>query len=242
MDRTKRFRLLGSALMVMVLAAGLTSCSKDDEDDLEEVDTQNYNAQVTMKCSFIGVWTMNEVIADTVNVDVRVDSNAETGNKYLAAFSGFPYKAIVNQVAPDVNVAKITDSMIIGGPLPPDEALLLQTIVEHGDIYNCMEVSVLNGYRCVGVSESSLFFELLPGRDYSVLYLPFVVTTDNGEFFSITATLVPSKSTAILDINGKTFSCILNISEIEFVKNGEKQIKKLSPEMKMKYTSFQRID
>lgn len=209
MNRTKLLKMLESALM-MVLAAGVMSCSKDHDYYDESIsEYKPDNPSVTLSYSYRGVWAVDGVIADTVNVDVCVNPETETENKNLVAFSGFPYRAIVSKVASEVNVTEITDSMHIG----------------------C---------RCIGISETAIYLELFPGRDVSDLYLPFTLTTDKGEVFSVTATLVPSWSTATVNIRGESFTTILTVSQVEMVLNGEKKIKTLSPEMKMKFTSIQR--
>lgn len=234
MDRKGLIKKLESTLLVLVLAVVITACSKDEDNpDAVSINPEG-TTLISLDHSYRGLWMVDDVKADTS--DIRVIS---TDNKFSVTFEGLPYKAIASRIFPDVNVAKITNSMIVGGPLSPDEAMLLQTIIDHGDVYNCMETFVANDYRFVGMSQTAIYLELMSGRDVSVLYLPFVVTTDQGEVFSVTATLVPSKSTVLVSSYEPILTSLLTVSQIEIVRNGEKQIKTLSPEMQLKFVGHQ---
>ena len=129
--------------------------------------------------------------------------------------------------------------------MPADEALLLQTIVAHGD-NNCIQTYVAEEYLCEGISESSLYLVLKPANDNLLLYLPFVVTTDQGKLISVTATVHPNYSKAVLKTDGTTFTSTLALTHIEYKEVSElgevtKEMK-LEPEMTLKYTSIKRID
>lgn len=152
---------------------------------------------------------------------------------------------IMKKIAPDVNVAKITYDMRVGGLLPADEALLLQTIVAHGD-NNCIQTYVAEEYLCEGISDSSLYLVLKPANDNLLLYLPFVVTTDQGKLISVTATVHPNYSKAVLKTDGTTFTSTLTLTHIEYKEVSEldevtKEMR-LEPEMKLKYISIKRIE
>ena len=106
--------------------------------------------------SFRGVWTVDNSAVDTVDVRVitgenvpkyGADGRTPLGFTYMnfVAYYGFPLMEIMKKIAPDVNVAKITHDMRDGGLLPADEALLLQTIVAHGD-NNCIQTYVAEEY------------------------------------------------------------------------------------------------
>ena len=60
--------------------------------------------------------------------------------------------------------------------------------------------------------------------------------------YPVTAYIIPSKSTAYLDTNGETFSCLLVVSQIETKVDGEMKLKKFDPELKVRYTSIKRIE
>lgn len=242
------------AVLLLTMAA---SCSKEKEEDrdyaIEYSDvnmppSNSYKSSTnsvtppSMECNFRGVWTVDDVSADTVDVNVRTGVNIiDYGVINTVAFYGFPYRAMTKKILPEVNIAKITTSMIVGGPLPADEAMLLDAIIAHGDNYNCIGNYVSEEYRCIGLSENAIYLELKPGQDYAVQFLPWVVTTAQGDTFPMVATIVPDKSTATLDTKGETFSSTLTVSQVEYKVSGETVIKKLNPEIKLKYTSIEKI-
>ena len=251
---------------LLVITLAVTSCSKGNDDVTEsglryDMPKPNYDNPTTtipsLDYSFHGVWTVDNSVADTVNARVITGENVPKYGadgktpigfiyKNYIAYNGFPYMAIMKKIAPDVKVAKITHDMRVGGLLPADEALLLKTIVAHGDNYSCIETYVAKEYLCEGISESSLYLVLKPAEDQLLLYLPFVVTTDQGKLISVTATVHPNYSKAVLKTDGTTFTSTLTLTHIEYKEVSEfdevtKEMK-LEPEMTLKYTSIKRID
>lgn len=251
---------------LLVITLAVTSCSKGNDDVTEsglryDMPKPNYDNPTTtipsLDYSFRGVWTVDNSATDTVDVRVITGENVPKYGadgktpigfiyKNYIAYNGFPYMAIMKKIAPDVKVAKITYDMRVGGLLPADEALLLKTIVAHGDNYSCIETYVAKEYLCEGISESSLYLVLKPAEDQLLLYLPFVVTTDQGKLISVTATVHPNYSKAVLKTDGTTFTSTLTLTHIEYKEVSEfdevtKEMK-LEPEMTLKYTSIKRID
>jgi len=251
---------------LLVITLAVTSCSKGNDDVTEsglryDMPKPNYDNPTTtipsLDYSFRGVWTVDNSATDTVDVRVITGENVPKYGadgktpigfiyKNYIAYDGFPYMAIMKKIAPDVKVAKITQDMRVGGFLPADEALLLKTIVAHGDNYSCIETYVAKEYLCEGISESSLYLVLKPAEDQLLLYLPFVVTTDQGKLISVTATVHPNYSKAVLKTDGTTFTSTLTLTHIEYKEVSEldevtKEMK-LEPEMTLKYTSIKRID
>lgn len=251
---------------LLVITLAVTSCSKGNDDVTEsglryDMPKPNYDNPTTtipsLDYSFRGVWTVDNSATDTVDVRVitgeKIPKSWADGKtpigfiyKNYIAYNGFPYMAIMKKIAPDVKVAKITYDMRVGGLLPADEALLLKTIVAHGDNYSCIETYVAKEYLCEGISESSLYLVLKPAEDQLLLYLPFVVTTDQGKLISVTATVHPNYSKAVLKTDGTTFTSTLTLTHIEYKEVSEfdevtKEMK-LEPEMTLKYTSIKRID
>lgn len=222
MDGKRWIELLGSALLLIVLTAVVTACSKE-EDDYEAilVDAHAVNNVPSMNCSFFGVWTVDDMVADTVSVDVRIgrDKNYERGND--VAFNGFPYQAIINLLYPGKKIDSITDKIPSG--------LLL---------------------RFVGLSNKALYFEFLPfgmqSLDPRVLH--FMVKLDDGKIVEVSLRFVPNKSKAIIDTNGDTFSCAIPIELIAYSEREGMDAdvvimeKKPDPEMKLQFTSIQRIE
>ena len=211
---------MGSALLFIVLTAVVTACSKE-EDDYEAilVAAHAVNNVPSMNCSFFGVWTVDDMVADTVSVDVRIgrDKNYERGND--VAFNGFPYQAIINLLYPGKKIDSITDKIPSG--------LLL---------------------RFVGLSNKALYFEFLPIETQSLdpRVLHFEAKLDDGKIVSVLLRFVPSKSKAIIDTNGETFSCAIPIDLITYYEQeGMDAVimeKKPDPEMKLQFTSIQRIE
>ena len=252
MDIKRVLKLYGSALLVMVLTAGLTACCKDEEDDEIQLSFQY------LERSFRGVWTVDDAEVDTTDVWIEIDNNR--GNKYYknyVAYWGFPYKAIINKISPDIKISQILhwrnmplDTVSVANQLFD---FMIQTIskrggdsrIEEGNnpIVSIMVNTSLNPYRNVGVSGSTLYFELRPPYDtVPVLFLPFIAITDQGDTIGVIATVSYSNSTAILDVIGDTFSSTITLSQVEIIKDGDMQTKTLSPEMRLKYTSFQTIE
>lgn len=248
MERNKLLKLFGSALLVMMLTAGFTACSKD-ENNSDDSNQMEY-ALASMNVTYRGVWMVDDVKADTgdVRVKIRVKDGPSTDNKVYLTFHTLPLKAIVSKVIPDidVNVAKIEERWFPVEVLSsPDWVELMQTITDHIQSYNSLQRSCEKQYRCVGISQDAMYLEF---KDVSAVYLPIVVITDTDqnelidldEMIFVTATIVPSKSKSLLYLNSPTFTSLLTVSQIEIVRKGEeKQIKTFSPEMMLKYTGFQ---
>ena len=217
MDRKRWIELLGSALLLIVLAAVVTACSKEEDDYNSFVDASSVLHNVpSMNCSFFGVWTVDDIVADTVRADVCIgrDKNYECDND--VSFYGFPYQAIINLLYPGKMVESVTDKI--------PSALLL---------------------RFVGLSNKALYFEFLP-IELDPGVLRFEVKLDDGKIVGVSLRFVGNKSKAIIDTNGNTFSCAIPIDLIAYYeKEGMDAIimeKKPDPEMKLKYTSIQRIE
>lgn len=220
MDGKRWIELLGSALLLIVLTAVVTACSKEEDDYVVPlVAAHAVNNVPSMNCSFFGVWTVDDMVADTVSVDVRIgrDKNYERGND--VSFRGFPYQAIINLLYPGKKIDSITDKIPSG--------LLL---------------------RFVGFSNKALYFEFLPIETQSLdpRVLHFEAKLDDGKIVSVLLRFVPSKSKAIIDTNGETFSCAIPIDLITYYEQeGMDAVimeKKPDPEMKLQFTSIQRIE
>ena len=251
MDIKRVLKLYGSALLVMVLTAGLTACKDGDDEDEIQLSFQY------LERSFRGVWTVDDVKTDTTDVWIEIDNNRGNKNyKNYVAYWGFPYKAIISNIYPDIKISQI----LHWKNMYPDAGIanqlfdfMIKTISKRGGnsridegnnpIVSIMINTSLNSYRNVGVSGSTLYFELRPPYEtVPVLFLPFIVITDRDETIGVIATVSYSNSTAILDIIRDTFSSTITLSQVEIIQDGDMQTKTLSPEMRLKYTSFQTIE
>lgn len=222
MDRKRWIELLGSALLFIVLATVVSACSKEEEDYQGSVNASTVvNDVPSMNCSFLGVWTVDDIVADTVGVDVCIghDKNYETVN--YVAFYGFPYQAIINLLYP----GKMIESVIYR--IPPAKYL-----------------------RFVGLSNKALYFEFLPNEMQSLdpRVLHFLVKLDDGKIVEVSLRFVPNKSKAIIDTNGDTFSCVIPIDLIAYSEREGMDAdavimkKEPDPEMKLQFTSIQRME
>ena len=243
-------------LVLLVLTALVMGCGKEEGGEgesqygeknnglfpkdtslLHRIDFDNLPTIPQLNCSFRGVWSVDDVSTDTLDVQVSTSYSEN-----YVAFYGFPYKTMIKEVAPQVKVTKITNDIPTGATLHDEDSLYFQTYKKCGNNQDCLEAFFGYDYRCIGVSANGIYLELPPGQNHTVRYLPFVVTTDQGNYFPVIASVVPDKSTAVLDIKGESFSCVLTISQIESQENGEKVIKKYSPGLRLKYTSIKRIE
>ena len=222
MDGKRWINFYCSALLLVVLAAVVSDCSKEEDDSqLSKGVSSVVNNVPSMNFSFLGVWTVDDIVADTVGVDVCIgrDKNYERGND--VAFNGFPYQAIINLLYPGKKIDSITDKIPSG--------LLL---------------------RFVGFSNKALYFEFLPIETQSLdpRVLHFEAKLDDGKIVSVLLRFVPSKSKAIIDTNGDTFSCAIPIELIAYSEREGMDAdvvimeKKPDPEMKLQFTSIQRIE
>ena len=248
MDRNKFIKWLGVLLAVLVVGA----CSKEEDHEytksLEDSfkyygPNGNYNGVANdgfrTEAGYTGVWSMDDVIVDSADVYF-----AANGGMYYLDFLWFPYNAITKKIAPDVNVAKIKFLIDDGGHLESQEDQMLADL--HSRLGINKETTFPGRYpsnflRLLGCSEWVYYFELLANYVYSpFLYLPYTVTTDKGEVFGVIAEISYTNSTAMLDLNNDSFTCVLTIPQIEIIRNGEAEMKQQSPELKLKYTSIKR--
>lgn len=242
MNRKKHLKWMASLLIVML--AGACSTGEDEEMLVEQPinipDTGNASTSVPkLMYRFRGIWTVDEVSADTTRVRVA------TAQPWSSVeFYGFPIKEMMKRMLPKVKVAKITDyEMDELGWLPDDEVLYSNMLSKYEDaLTQCLQSGVGQTIRCVGMSEKSLYLEFTQTE----LYLPFVVTTDEGQLIPVTAVIQPSMSKSVLNVDGSLFTCTLTVTKVEYTEISEYDEvvweAKLEPEMRLKYTSIKQID
>ena len=242
MNRKKHLKWMASLLIVML--AGACSTGEDEEMLVEQPinipDTGNASTSVPkLMYRFRGIWTVDEVSADTTRVRVA------TAQPWSSVeFYGFPIKEMMKRMLPKVKVAKITDyEMDELGWLPDDEVLYSNMLSKYEDaLTQCLQSGVGQTIRCVGMSEKSRYLEFTQTE----LYLPFVVTTDEGQLIPVTAVIQPSMSKSVLNVDGSLFTCTLTVTKVEYTEISEYDEvvweAKLEPEMRLKYTSIKQID
>lgn len=242
MNRKKHLKWMASLLIVML--AGACSTGEDEkmlvEQSINIPDTDNASTSVPkLMYRFRGIWTVDEVSADTTRVRVA------TAQPWSSVeFYGFPIKEMMKRMLPKVKVAKITDyEMDELGWLPDDEVLYSNMLSKYEDaLTQCLQSGVGQTIRCVGLSEKSLYLEFTQTE----LYLPFVVTTDEGQLIPVTAVIQPSLSKSVLNVDGSLFTCMLTVTKVEYTEISEYDEvvweAKLEPEIRLKYTSIKQID
>ena len=211
--------LVGIALLLVLLSA----CSKGDEALMNGNYADGMNTGIpSQECFFRGVWSVNDVSADTIDAYVRTKRTGYGADSYVA-FVGFPLLAITRQLVPDVQVATITDELDFGVALTGDKA------------------SYAIGLRSLGISGSNNFMDADPQAS-EPRYLPFVVTDTGGAACVIILHIKPGSHSAILDNDGKSFLYGFTAHQAEFRANGQTTVRTLEPEMKIKYTSIRPIE
>lgn len=217
MSMKRLIELLGLALLVMVSATGVTACSK--EGDVAGINYTNPEESInpSMNCSFIGVWSVDDIVADTVDVDIAIGSKGAYQN--YVSFYGFPYQAIVNMIMSGKKVMQVRNYV----PSIPMEM------------------------RSVGYSDKTLYFEFegIPTQSFDPQVLHFDVTFEDGKEMGMSLHYVPGKSVATIDSKGENFSCVILIDQIVYYEEEGQDTnimeKKLDHEIKLKYISIQRI-
>ena len=235
-----------------------TSTDKDNNSSTDTPNLQQFAGK------YVGVWWLNDVRTEADSFDYlwyekcsqKPDSYIDKHESYPSYLSfyvdqnrndqhielrAFPLKALTKQLFPDIELAYFTIEIGDGAPLDPEEMLLLKIIGEgpnSGYLYNTIYFSL----KTVGYSESALYYNLQPITDTVDLLIPCVVTTKDGNYFTMVPELVPDKSTFSLDITTGTISCNFVISQVEvYDKDMQKSIKKLDQEIKVTFISTQRL-
>lgn len=227
--------LVGIALLLALLSA----CSKGDEALMNGNYADAMNTGIpSQECFFRGVWSVNDVSADTIDAYVQTKRTGYGADSYVA-FVGFPLLAITRQLVPDVQVATITDELDFGVALTGDKASYAATLQEL-DFIACMQNHKGIGLRSLGISGSNNFMDADPQAS-EPRYLPFVVTDTGGAACVIILHIKPGSHSAILDNDGKSFLYGFTAHQAEFRANGKTTVRTLGPEMKIKYTSIRPI-
>ncbi len=241
---------------LLVITLAVTSCSKGNDDVIEsglryDMPKPSYTAKEipSLMCSFCGTWMVDEVSADTTDVRVATAQSTTTFQySNFVEFYGFPFKEMMKRMLPEVKVAKITCGTSDGMPMSDDaESIYSILLAKHENAHKqCLLIGVGQALNCVGISEKTLYLEFALSSFNSELYLPFVVTTDEGKQISVTAFVQLSLSKAVLATDGSSFTCTLTVPYVEYTESSEpdaitKELR-LEPEMKLKYISIKRIE
>lgn len=192
--------------------------------------------QPSLDYTFRGVWTVDDIKGD------EAYSRAIIGfkGKDLISSGTYPYATIMEELFPEVKVAKICNTSSESATPSPEEALWEQTVMSLGTDL-CLMPTLGVPYRCIGVSDQSIYLEMMPSITYGILYLPFVVTKDDGTLMTVVLTIAPTESTALLDKSGASLSNRLTVTQVETIIDGQSETKRLNPTMQLRFTSIERV-
>ena len=220
-------------ILCLLLATLALACSKEEEEDINDFINDlghgiNFS-DASYRSHYTGVWTVDDVVEDAAFVDDDLDNTSsfvdvnldKAVNDYNAfnyvCFYGFPYQTIINKIFP-------------------------------GQIFKeLVHFSNMVSFRIVGYSEEAAYFEFYNQytpfeNDLRDLY--FEAELESGKEVIVALHIVPGESNAIYK-EGKSFSCILSIEKIiGYEKMGTEEVKtekRLEPELKLKFTSIQKI-
>ena len=215
----------------------LLSCSDGADELISNDPGVEPGNQPALDYTFRGVWTVDDIKGNETYARTLIDFK---GSNYVACAT-FPFAAIMEKLLPEVKVAKISDSAPSSVTPTPEEELWIQTLMDHGSD-RCLEANLGVPYRCIGLSEQSIYLEMMPNVTYGTLYLPFIVTKDDGKLMAVVLTIAPTQSTALLDKAGASFSSRLAVTQIETVTDGQSETRTLLPTAELYFTSIERVE
>lgn len=215
----------------------LLSCSDGTDELISNDPSVEPGNQPALDYTFRGVWTVDDIKGNETYARTLIDFK---GSNYIACAT-FPFAAIMEKLLPEVKVAKISDSAPSSVTPTPEEELWIQTLMDHGSD-RCLEANLGVPYRCIGLSEQSIYLEMMPNVTYGTLYLPFIVTKDDGKLMAVVLTIAPTQSTALLDKAGASFSSRLAVTQIETVTDGQSETRTLLPTAELYFTSIERVE
>ena len=153
----------------------------------------------------------------------------------------FPWTPVIKQIFPDIDIAYFTNELPFGAPYDQEEELLFSIINEAEKSGNKYLNS--DAFSLVGYSDNMVYYERRHGVETGYTRSgPIVITTKDGNYFAIVLNLVNATSTVTLDLSSKTLICASHIKQVEIIdKDGNNTIKTLNPEIKLTFTSTEKI-
>lgn len=224
-------------LPFLIVLVTLLSCSDGTDELISNDPGVEPGNQPALDYTFRGVWTVDDIKGNETYARTLIDFK---GSNYVACAT-FPFAAIMEKLLPEVKVVKISDSAPSSVTPTPEEELWIQTLMDHGSD-RCLEANLGVPYRCIGLSEQSIYLEMMPNVTYGTLYLPFIVTKDDGKLMAVVLTIAPTQSTALLDKAGASFSSRLAVTQIETVTDGQSETRTLLPTAELYFTSIERVE
>ena len=156
-------------------------------------------------------------------------------------YGEFPWTPVTKQIFPDIDIAYFTNELQVGAPYDQEEELLFSIINEAENSVNKYLNS--DAFSLVGYSDNMVYYERRHGVETGYTRTgPIVITTKDGNYFAIVLNLVNATSTVTLDLSSKTLICAFHIKQVEIIdKEGNNTIKTLNPEIKLTFTSTEKI-
>ena len=153
----------------------------------------------------------------------------------------FPWTPVIKQIFPDIDIAYFTNELAWGGSYNQEEKLLFS--ISHEAEQSGDKSLKSDALSLVGYSDNMIYYERRYGIETGYTRSgPIVITTKDGNYFAIVLNLVNATSTVTLDLSSKTLICASHIKQVEIIdKDGNNTIKTLNPEIKLTFTSTEKI-
>lgn len=152
----------------------------------------------------------------------------------------FPWTPVIKQIFPDIDIAYFTNELPFGAPYDQEEELLFS--ISHEAEQSGDKSLKSDALSLVGYSDNMIYYERRYGIETGYTRFLIMVTTKDDNYFAIVLDLVNATSTVSLDLSSKTLICAFHIKQVEIIdKDGNNTIKTLNPEIKLTFTSTEKI-
>ena len=152
----------------------------------------------------------------------------------------FPWTPVIKQIFPDIDIAYFTNELPFGAPYDQEEELLFS--ISHEAEQSGDKSLKSDALSLVGYSDNMIYYERRYGIETGYTRFLIMVTTKDDNYFAIVLDLVNATSTVSLNLSSKTLICAFHIKQVEIIdKDGNNTIKTLNPEIKLTFTSTEKI-
>ena len=152
----------------------------------------------------------------------------------------FPWTPVIKQIFPDIDIAYFTNELPFGAPYDQEEELLFS--ISHEAEQSGDKSLKSDALSLVGYSDNMIYYERRYGIETGYTRFLIMVTTKDDNYFAIVLDLVNATSTVSLDLSSKTLICAFHIKQVEIIdKEGNNTIKTLNSEIKLTFTSTEKI-
>ena len=261
----EKMKKLTMRVCMLTILLALTACSKDNDSYPENNSSPSLNDDLkediaAMEGNYKGVWLLNgrETSADNFfefhlqksayinhqSIDFYTNQNATKSQykyKYpYIEYLEFPWTPVIKQIFPDIDIAYFTNELAWGGSYNQEEKLLFS--ISHEAEQSGDKSLKSDALSLVGYSDNMIYYERRYGIETGYTRFLIMVTTKDDNYFAIVLDLVNATSTVSLDLSSKTLICAFHIKQVEIIdKEGNNTIKTLNPEIKLTFTSTEKI-